>query len=58
MTCTFFGHRDAPKEIEPSLRLALMDLIENKGVDRFYVGNNENFDYMVRKNLRLLKEKY
>ena len=58
MTCIFFGHRDTPKEIEPSLCLTLIDLIENKGVDMFYVGNNGNFDYLVRKNLRLLKEKY
>ena len=34
MTCTFFGHRD-------------IELIENKGVDTFYVGNNGNFDKIV-----------
>lgn len=47
MTCTFFGHRDTPKEIEPTLRSTLIDLIENRGVDTFYVGNNGNFDSMV-----------
>lgn len=47
MTCTFFGHRDTPKEKEPILKSTLADLIENKGVDTFYVGNNGNFDKMV-----------
>ena len=56
--CTFFGHRDAPKEIEPTLRSALIDLIENKNVDSFYVGNHGNFDSMVRKNLKSLKLSY
>ena len=48
MTCTFFGHRDTPKETEPTLRTALEDLILNKNVDTFYVGNNGGFDTMVR----------
>ena len=53
MTCTFFGHKDAPSEIRPVLRDVLMDLIEHHGVKRFYVGNQGNFDAMA---LRLLKE--
>lgn len=44
MVCTFFGHKDTPKEIEPTLRSTLIDLIENKNVNVFYVGNNGNFD--------------
>ena len=47
MTCTFFGHRDTPKEKEPILKSTLIDIIENKNVDTFYVGNNGNFDRMV-----------
>ena len=58
MVCTFFGHRDAPKEIEPSLRLALIDLIENKNADVFYVGNHGNFDVMVRRQLEDLSKTY
>ena len=54
MTCTFFGHRDTPNKIEPKLRLTLIDLIENKKVNLFYVGNHGNFDVMVMKNLKLL----
>ncbi len=56
--CTFFGHRDTPKEIELTLKSALIDLIENKGVDLFYVGNEGNFDFLVRECLRSLKFKY
>lgn len=58
VSCTFFGNRDTPKEIEPILLSTLIDLIENKKVDLFYVGNNGNFDYMVRRNLKKLKLKY
>ena len=58
MVCTFFGHKDAPKEIEPNLRSTLIDLIENKNVNVFYVGNNGNFDTMVRRQLEDLSQTY
>ena len=58
MTCTFFGHRDSPKEIEPALRLTLIDLIENKNATVFYVGNHGNFDAMVRHQLEDLSKTY
>ena len=58
MTCTFFGHRDAPDTIKPILREKIIDLIENRGVDLFYVGNQGAFDRMTIKVLRELKEKY
>ena len=58
MTCTFFGHRDTPTKIEPLLKATLQDLIENKGVDLFYVGNQGNFDAMVRKVLSKLSQTY
>lgn len=58
MICTFFGHRDAPNKIEPTLRSALVDMIENYGVDKFYVGNNGNFDALVLKQLRDLSKIY
>lgn len=54
--CTFFGHRDAPKEIEPILRSTLINLIENQNTTVFYVGNQGNFDNMVGKTLKTLKE--
>ena len=58
MVCTFFGHKDTPKEIEPTLRSTLIDLIENKNVNVFYVGNNGNFDTMVRRQLKDLSQTY
>ena len=58
MVCTFFGHKDTPKEIEPTLRSTLRDLIENKNVTVFYVGNNGNFDTMVRCQLEDLSLTY
>ena len=58
MTCTFFGHRYVPQKIEPALRSTLIDLIENQGVNLFYVGNHGEFDAMVRRVLRELSAKY
>lgn len=57
-SCTFFGHRDAPKEIGSILRSTLIDLIENQKADMFYVGTQGNFDCMVEKNLKRLKAEY
>ena len=58
MVCTFFGHKDTPKNIEPTLRSTLIDLIENKNVNVFYVGNNGNFDSMVLRQLAELSQVY
>ena len=58
MTVTFFGHKDTPKEIEPTLRTTLVDLIKNHGATEFYVGNNGNFDTMVRRQLENLSQTY
>ena len=55
---TFFGHKDTPKEAEPTLRATLLDLIINKNVSVFYVGNNGNFDAMVRNQLKDLSVIY
>lgn len=56
--CTFFGHRDCPETIRPKLHAALVELIEERGVDGFYVGNHGTFDRMVRSLLRELSERY
>lgn len=58
LACTFFGHKDTPKEIEPTLRSTLVELIENKNVLKFYVGNQGSFDYMVKCSLIELKKIY
>ena len=58
MVCTFFGHRDTPRIAELILKEKIIYLIENTNVDKFYVGNNGNFDFMVRKTLESIKQKY
>lgn len=57
-TCTFFGHRDCPDTIRPALRAAITDLIENHGVNLFYVGSQGHFDAMTRSVLRELGRLY
>lgn len=56
--CTFFGHRDSPEIIKPKIRTAVIDLIENHGVSMFYVGNQGNFDRMVRSVLKEVTTAY
>ncbi|MBR7131976.1 MAG: hypothetical protein IKD04_00430 [Clostridia bacterium] len=58
MTVTFFGHRITPNEIKPRLMLVLRDLIENSQADTFYVGNQGDFDRLVRQSLRELEKQY
>ena len=58
MVCTFFGHANTPDEAISTLSFTLIDLIENKNVDLFYVGNNGNFDSMVRNQLEKLSSIY
>lgn len=57
-TCCFFGHRDTPKDIAVKLEQTVIELIENKSVYTFYVGNQGGFDFMVRKILKKLKYEY
>src|SRR5699024_6278501 len=56
--CTFFGHRDSPGTIKPKIRAAVIDLIENHGVTMFYVGNQGNFDRLVRSVLKEVTTAY
>lgn len=58
LSCTFIGHKDTPQEIEPILKSTLTDLIENKNVTTFYLGNHGRFDSMVRRTLKSLKNHY
>ena len=57
-SCTFFGHRECPDFIKSKLREVLIDLIINHDVDMFYVGNQGQFDAIVRGVLRELKKEY
>lgn len=58
MTCTFFGHRDAPPGIERVLRRVVVSLIETRQADTFYVGNQGKFDRMVARVLSGLQLEY
>jgi len=56
--CTFFGHSDTPETIRSELRDAIIMLIEEQGVDTFYVGDKGAFDLMARSVLRELTGLY
>ena len=58
MICTFFGHKDTPEAVRGLLHKTLQNLIENKNVDLFYVGNQGNFDALVAKELENLQKVY
>lgn len=58
MTCSFFGHSDTPPEIRGKLRETVIDLIENRGAELFYVGNHGSFDRMAAAVLRELSAIY
>jgi len=58
MTCAFFGHRDVLNDIEVDLFEVMLDLIENQGVNSFYVGYQGSFDRIVLNVLKQVKSKY
>ena len=58
MTCTFFGHKDAPDAIYPKLLKVIEELFLERNVDRFLVGTHGIFDSLALKALRELKKKY
>ena len=58
MVCTFFGHRNAPQQIEPALKQVIADLITLCHVSLFYVGHQGNFDAMAIKLLSEFEKQY
>ncbi len=54
MTVTFFGHRDTPSAIAQKIASVIEELIAS-GASDFYVGNQGNFDALVRKALKEAK---
>lgn len=56
--CTFFGHHDCPSSIKPKLREVLINLIEDHAVDMFYVGQQGEYDAIVRSVLKELVPVY
>lgn len=58
MICTFIGHRDTPKCVQPILREVLVELITKYGVDEFYIGTHGSFDYIALEILKELKKEF
>lgn len=60
MTVSFFGHRKicGNEEIKRKLKEILQKLIAENGATNFYVGNNGEYDAIVRKTLKELKKDY
>ena len=58
MVCVFFGHRDASATISSVICRTIEMLIEQKGIDVFYVGHQGAFDRMVYRELCRTKKKY
>ncbi|MBQ8550843.1 MAG: hypothetical protein IJ426_05825 [Clostridia bacterium] len=58
MICAFFGHRNTGEDIAPRLREVIINLIENNGVDIFYVGNQGRFDGIIRRLLKEIQTEY
>lgn len=54
LTCTFFGHRDAPGNIQPMLLSTIRTLIVQRSVHAFYVGNEGRFDHAAQHALESL----
>ena len=57
-TCTFFGHRDCPDSLRPSLQQAIVRLIVEEGVDTFYVGHQGKFDRLALAALQQAATQY
>ena len=58
LVCSFFGHRDAPSEVFPKIKEAILWLIEERGASRFLVGTHGAFDRMVYKALCEVRTRY
>ncbi len=54
-TACFFGHRDSSPKLMPVIKSQIEKLIIEKGVTKFYVGTNGNFDNMVYQVLKDIK---
>lgn len=58
MTCTFIGHSDFNSKYSYKIKEALVDLIENHNVCKFYVGTHGGFDYSAQRVLGELLKAY
>ena len=60
MTCTFFGHSEIRdyNEVASKLYDTVYELVEERGVCDFFVGNNGAFDRMALSVLRQISESH
>lgn len=56
MTCCFIGHKNTSRDVFGSLLFEINKLIDEQGVDNFYVGHNGTFDRMAYNILKSHKE--
>ena len=56
--CCFFGHRDAPEELLPSLVSLLEELTEQQGITVFWVGGHGQFDRLAAEAVCRLRERF
>ena len=57
-SCCFFGHRDAMDSIRSKLKEEIIRLIEEHGVNDYYVGNQGGFDSLVLSGMKELTVSY
>lgn len=58
MTTAFFGHGNAPSDLEPRIEQAVIQLIEENENITFLVGTHGHFDAMTRSVLKRLAPQY
>lgn len=58
MICAFFGHRRVYTDLEPKLRRAITELIEEHRVSEFYFGCEGDFDRMVKRTLLSIQKEH
>ncbi len=57
-TCTFFGHRDCPDSVYPLLKATVAELLAEKKIARFLIGNNGRFDSLAYRAVKELAAEY
>lgn len=58
LSCTFFGHHDAPQSLFPAICAEIERMITERGVTHFYVGTTGDFDYMSYRALQKVLPQY
>lgn len=58
MTTAFFGHGNAPSDLEPRIEQAVIQLMEENENIAFLVGTHGRFDAMARSVLKRLAPQY